>query len=481
MDPATNAAPERKPRWGDEFEFRFERLDERGNSVGTCGEYTAHERGGPIGARVRARVISRRREDLEVRTLEVLEPGPEQVPARCAHHGTCGGCTFQDLEYGAQLRAKLEAARGILREAGLTAEVREVIPCAEPWNYRNKMDFTFGTKRWLDRAEPSDIGADGVGTTLGLFPRGFHSKILEIEECHIAFAGAGEIVRTARRLAREQGLDAYDSRAHSGWLRHLVLRKSWSSGELLACLVSTDESPERANLWVRALLAAHPEITTLVQLVNSGRALVAVGEREIRHHGRGTITERIAGNEFEIGATTFFQVNTPQAERLFELVLEFADVRAGEVVHDLYCGIGAITLALARRAPATDRTPNVLGFELVDAAITAARAAALANNLQNTRFTAGDVLATWREAQMALPADVIVVDPPRAGIHPKVLAALASASARRIVMVSCELRSGARDGAILLAAGWKLVRVAALDLFPHTPHLECVMCFERAP
>ena len=186
-------------------------------------------------------------------------------------------------------------------------------------------------------------------------------------------------------------------------------------------------------------------------------------------------------NNSEIGSTTFFQTNTPQAERLFELVLGRADVQAGDIVHDLYCGGGAITLALARRAPAPSEIPNVHGFELVESAIQSARDAALRNGLPNVRFFAGDVLTTWRGTDAPAPANVIVVDPPRAGLHPKVLTALAATRARRIVMVSCQLESGARDAAVLVRAGWRLTHIDAIDLFPHTPHLECVLTLERAP
>jgi len=477
-DDATAQALGRKPRWGDECEFRFERLDRRGNALGSWGAYTASERGGALGARVRARVITRRRDLLEVKTLEVLERGPQAVDPRCVHSGVCGGCTLQDLEYGAQLEAKAEVARAILRAAGLPAELSQVVACRDPWHYRNKMDFTFGPRAWVDR-DAGAVAPDSPSVALGLFPRGFHSKVLEIQECAIAFRGAAAIVDTARRLAREQALDAYDSHTHAGWLRHLVLRQSWSCGEILAVLVTHDESPQRMQPLQDALLAAHPEISSLVQLINTGHAQVATGERELVLHGRGTIRERLGGHEFEIGWGTFFQTNTPQAERLLELVLDAADPRADETVHDLYCGTGAITLALARRAPSTGGAANVLGVELVESAILAARQAALRNGVANVRFLAGDVLTVWREAQLAEPAGLLVVDPPRAGVHPKVLAALAQARARRIVMVSCQLESGARDAAVLVAAGWRLSRVQALDLFPHTPHLECVLSLER--
>jgi 23S rRNA (uracil1939-C5)-methyltransferase len=474
------AATPRKPRWGDECEVRFERLDKRGNAVGTWGEYQVHERGAGLGARVRARVISRRKQDIQVQTLEVLEAGRDSVAPRCRHSGRCGGCTLQDLAYSAQLEAKASVARAILTDAGLATALEPILPCLEPWHYRNKMDFTFGPKRWVDRERgEQDPQAGEPVVALGLHPRGFHSKILETQECAIAFEGAAAIVNSARRLARELGLDAYDSYSHAGVLRHLVLRRSWASGEILAVLVTRAAAEERVDAYVQALLSAHPEISSLVQLINTGRAVVATGESERTHHGSGKITEELGGSSFEIGWQTFFQTNTPQAERLLDVVLEAAAARAGERIHDLYCGTGSITLALAKRAPALDAAPNVLGIELVESAIDAARSAAERNGVANVQFLAGDVLTVWREQQQLAPADLLVVDPPRAGVHPKVLAALAEARARCIVLVSCQLESGARDAAVLVAAGWRLTRVQAIDLFPHTPHLECVLRLER--
>ena len=263
-NPESTARVERKPRWGDECEFSFERLDVGGNSVGPWGIYTARERGGALGARVRARVISRHKDVLDVRTLEVLSPGPDALSARCIHHGTCGGCTFQDLAYPAQLEAKARVAREILLAAGLEIELTAVVPCLDPWHYRNKLDFTFGTRRWMERTDAQSAAPDAIdrAPALGLHPRGFHSKILEIRECAIAFAGAAAIVLSARRLAKAQDLDAYDSREHTGWLRHLVLRKSWHNGEILTALVTSDDSPERATAFIAALLGVHPEITT---------------------------------------------------------------------------------------------------------------------------------------------------------------------------------------------------------------------------
>lgn len=473
-------APGRKPRHGDVLVGRFESLAPDGDAVGqaSCasGEYTIRERGGALFSLVRVTVLRRRGSRLDVRTLEVLEPSADAMAARCAHHGVCGGCSFQDLAYPAQLRAKLELAQRVLAAHGHGCAPESVVGCDVPWSYRNKMDFSFGPRRWLDPARWQDASAaateDGVAA-LGLHPRGYHSKVLEVDECAIAFPGAAAIVASARAIARESGLDAYDTRIHSGWLRHLVLRHSVAEGSILAVLVTLDESPERARGFFAALLARHPEITTAVQLVHSKPATVATGERTILWRGDGKLRERLAGSWFEIEWSTFFQTNTLAAERLIECIVERAALAPNDVVHDLYCGVGAITLALARRAR------QALGFELVEAAVESARRAAAANGIGNTSFFAGDVLATWSDQQRALAADVLVVDPPRAGVHPKLLAALAESNARRIVLVACRLESGARDAAVLAARGWRLRAVDAFDLFPHTPHLECVLTLER--
>lgn len=470
----------RKPRPGDVLVGRFDALAPDGDAIGqiACesGDYTIRERGGALFSLVRFTVLRRRKSRLDVRTLELVEPSVDAVVARCAHHGVCGGCSLQDLAYPAQLRVKLELAKGVLAAHGHHSAPSSVVGCDSPWSYRNKMDFSFGPRRWLEPARwqqaTAAAGEDGVAA-LGLHPRGYHSKVLEIGECSIAFPGAAAIVASARAIARELGLDAYDTRVHRGWLRHLVLRHSAAEGSILAVLVTLDESPQRARNFFDLLLTRHPQITTAVQLVNSKPATVATGERTILWRGDGKLRERLAGSWFEIEWSTFFQTNTPAAERLIERIVERAALSPNDVVHDLYCGVGAITLALARRAR------RALGFELVEAAVESARRAAAANGIGNTEFFAGDVLATWSDQQRALAGDVLVVDPPRAGVHPKLLSALADSSARRIVLVACRLESGARDAAVLAARGWQLASVDAFDLFPHTPHLECVLTLER--
>jgi 23S rRNA (uracil1939-C5)-methyltransferase len=470
-------APEtaRKPARGDLVDVELGEIDERGRTLGRSGAFAVVVAGGVLGARVRARVLRRRRGTLEARAVEVLAPSRHQSAARCPHAASCGGCSFQELDYAAQLAAKERLLSRALAPLGAPT-LEPIVACDPPWNYRNKMDFTFGRARWIEPGEPE--GAES-GFALGLHARGSFRKVLDVRACELAFAGAVPILASVRAAARELGLEPWDVRTHAGLLRHLVLRRSWHSGEILADLVTTEEAPERIAPLAEALLARHPEVTTLVQHVQPGVALVALGRLVRVFRGDGTIRERVAGLDFSISAHSFFQTNTPQAERLVHLVRDWAGTSSGETVFDLYCGGGLFTLALARAAgPA-----QVVGFELAPSAVADARANAESNGLAGVRFVAGDLAETLAPEALArhglAPPAACVVDPPRAGLHARVLGSLLCLAPARVVYVSCNPRSAARDLGALVAAGYALERARPVDLFPHTPHVECVFRLAR--
>lgn len=465
-----------KPRYGDLLEVELEAIDPRGRTCGwvehASGRFKAFVEGAAPGDRVRASVIRRRRNELELRLVELLRRSAQRVEPRCAHFGVCGGCRYQHVEYASQLVIKREWIARHFQVAGVALdELREVAPCATPWRYRNKMDFSFSARRWIAPDEPEGVDASFA---LGLHPREQHSKVLSIEACPIQFEAADGILRDARRLALEQRLSAWDDRAHVGLLRHLVLRTSRATGEVLVQLTTSNAAPELVEPYVRALLEAQPAITTLVQCVSERVSSVAGGEHEIVWLGAGRLRERLAGLWFEISASAFFQTNTEQAERLVECALEELSVTRGERVLDLYCGAGAFSLPLARNAG------EVLGVELSERAVLDARRNAELNGVSNARFECGDA-AQWLGASDASQFDALLVDPPRAGVHPKALAVLAAARARRLVYVSCNPQSAARDAAQLALGGWRALRARPVDLFPHTPHIECVFTFERRP
>jgi 23S rRNA (uracil1939-C5)-methyltransferase len=466
----------RRPRRHEEIELLVEELDARGGSIGFVGEHRFRLRGAAVGDRVRVRVGRKRHGAVEAYFLELIEAGPFHVEGRCPHRESCGGCSFQSVQYDKQLEELGRILSGIVTPLRASGEVTiaPVHGCEVPWAYRNKMDFTFGTKRWIEAGEPENAPK---GFAVGLHVPGRFDKVLDIGRCEIAFPEAISILDHARRLAKEQELTAWDVRAHVGLLRNLVVRKAFATGEILVDLVTTEEAPEQIVPYLRAILASHPEITTIVQNVNSTVAVIAMGEREILHHGPGWIHEEIGGRRFRISANSFFQTNSYQAELLARIVRERAGLRDGEVLFDLYCGGGFLSLLAGPEAR------EVWGFELVAEAIEDARRNATLNGLDASRFVAGDLVETLSPASLeglgAPRPDVCLVDPPRAGMHASVVEALAGLEPRRIVYVSCNPRTAVDDIALLLPRGYALETVEPVDLFPHTPHLECVFTLER--
>ncbi len=469
--PPAAGAPH-KPRYGDEFVVEISRFDARGEGLADLDGHTFVVRRGVPGERLRVGVVRRRRTRVDARVLERLAPGPHAAEPRCAHFGACGGCSFQSLDYAAQLAGLHRLVVQAFRAQGFGAElaVLPVEPARELWAYRNKMEFTFGDRRWLVPGEPPDAEA---AFALGLHAPEVHSKVLDVASCAIQHPAADRILHTLRSEARARGLEPWNQRAHTGLLRHAVLRSARASGGILLNLVTSQEAPERIDEYARAIVAAHPELTTLVQNVNSRPAQTALGEpeRERVLHGPGFILERLLGLEFAISANSFFQTNTAQAERLFTLVREAARLTGRERVFDLYCGTGTIALVLAGLAR------EVVGFELAPSSVADARANARRNGLEGLRFVEGDVLDSL--ARESEPPDVCVVDPPRAGLHPRVLPRLVELGPARLVYVSCNPESGARDARALVQAGYALGPVQPIDLFPHTPHVESVFVLER--
>ncbi len=473
----TSAQPiRRKPRRGDRFDVEIDVIDDRGRGVAAVGESRLRMRHANPGSTVTAEVLKRRGGRVEARVVQVLEPGPHVTAARCPHAGVCGGCALPTLEYGEQLSQKRglvgRALAGSFEAAGLgePPPVQDVEPATTLEGYRNKMDFTFGSRRYVLSEEP-----DGVDASfgLGLHAPGLFSKVLDVERCAIAFDGSDGIRNTVRELALEAGLAPWDLRAHEGLLRHLVVRRGVRTGETMVDLVTSERAAELIDPLVATLLERHPDITTVVQNVTQRAATVAYGEEEHILHGPGTIDEVLCGKRFRISADSFFQTNTEQAERLFEIVAEEARVEPGQRLFDVFCGAGTIGLAIAPEGV------ELVGFESAPSSIRDARQNAARNGREDAVFHEGDVLETIRLESESRRPDVLVVDPPRAGLHPKVPAQLIELGADRIVFVSCNPTSGARDVAALCAGGYEVTAVRPVDLFPHTPHVEVVFTLER--
>ncbi len=427
-------------------------------------------RGGLPGDRVRAQVTKKKRKHREAVLREVLRPGTQRVEARCGHQGVCGGCPLQCLSYEGQLEQKTRMVRDAWERVGglQLPELEPILPCPEPWFYRNKMEFTFSDMQWVE--DPEDPRGQRFG--LGQHARGVHSKVFDLRECHLQAPWTAPLLGAIRDFVTEEGPqpDVWRYRAGSGFWRFVVMRRGERTGQILLELVTgSGDDPRPAALCERLLKDF--DLHTVIHTVNPGRGQVAKGATEAVLHGPGHIHERLLGLDFRLTPRAFFQTNTGQAERLFDLVREMAAAGPSTRLLDLYCGSGAIGLCLARDVE------RVTGIEIVPEAIADARGNAERNGIANAEFFCGDVKEVLGERGKDF--DLVVVDPPRPGLSPQVVEQLGWIGAPRLVYVSCNPVTQARDAALLAAEGYRVRRLRPVDMFPHTSHVETVALFER--
>ena len=446
MAEAPNAAPPR-PRRGEELELEVGDLAHGGRGVARRDGYVVFVAGALPGDRVRARVDRRRRAFAEATAVELLSASPERIEERCRHGGEpCPGAPWQALPYERQLAEKeRQVGEALRRLGGLDGFALEpIVPAVETWRYRNKLEYTFGRG---DR-----------GLVLGFHRRGSWREILDAAGCLLASKRADAARAAVLEWADSHRIDPYDRGRGAGTLRNLVVREGRRSGQVQTRLVTSAAEIPRPPV----------DLHTMVEGPGGGTA------GPTGALGAGRLVERIGGVEVEVSATAFLQTNTETADRLYEAVAEYADLRGGERLFDLYCGVGTIGLALARRAG------EVWGIESLPEAVADAERNAGRNAITNARFVAADARAAVRPllAEAGRP-DVVVVDPPRAGLSKKVVRRLLECGARRIVYVSCNPTTLAPNAAQLGEGGYRLRRVRPVDMFPQTPHVECVAELEQ--
>ena len=453
------AAPVHKDQ---EPELTVDRLAYGGNGVARLDGFVVFVRRGLPGDRVRARVTKVQRRHAEALATEVLEPGPQRVEAPCAHYPACGGCRFQDLAYDAQVAAKGEQVTDALRRIGGLAEppVEPILRAEDVFHYRNKLEYSF--------TQLED------GPTLGFHKAGRWDDVLEVEECWLT-TGLGNAIRDAvRDWAREERLPAYDQEEQSGYLRHLVVREGRNTGQVLVQLVTGAGERFETGHFVD-VLRHFPEVRSIHWSENESPAEVTNLPTQLLW-GDDAIEERLCGLRFRVRPNAFLQTNTAMAERLYGVARESAGLTGGETVYDLYCGIGTIGLVLAQDAL------TVWGVEVSEESVACALENADLNGITNAAFFAGNVSQSLDELhERSGDPDVVVVDPPRAGLAGKALRRLGRIGAARIVYVSCNPTTLASDVKQLRADhGYELVRAKPVDMFPHTPHVETVALLERA-
>jgi len=450
-----------KPKRGDLLELVVDDLAFGGEGVGRADGYVVFVRGGLPGDRLRVRVTEARGRFGRGVIDTVLSPSPDRVEAPCPYFGSCGGCRLQHLAYPAQLAFKEKQVRDCLtRLGGLTPfELRPIVAAPARYGYRNKMEFTIA----------------GPGPVIGLHQAERYDVVLDIERCLLQSDTMNALLDELRRQVRERALSVWDPQSERGLLRFAAVREGQRTGEAMVNVVASAPDVDTLVPVAEALRARVPATTSVVLNVNDKKASVAVGSEEHLLLGRDHITEKLGSVGFRVSAASFFQTNTAQAERLFAIVAEACELGGDDTVLDLYSGTGAISLLLAGRAR------HVYGIELAPAAVADAVRNAQANGIANCTFLTGEV----RHVLPALARDgvrpsVVVADPPRAGFHPKALSALAALAPARIVYVSCNPSTLARDVGDLVRQGYRLDWVQPVDMFPQTPHIEAVARLTRA-
>ena len=417
----------------------------------------------------------KRRRFMEGYVVNYVKRSPLREEPFCEHFGVCGGCKWQNLPYEEQLRFKTAQVRDQLTRIG-KLELPEIAPClgsAATRFYRNKLEFTFSHKRWMTREEVEAGGEIADPEALGFHIPGMFDKVLDIRRCWLQPEPSNAIRLEAKRFCLEHGYTFHNAREHSGLMRNLIVRTA-STGEVMVIVVFGADDRPRITSLLDHLAEAFPQITSLFYVVNT-KLNDSVGDLEaVCYRGKDHIIEQMEGLRFKVGPKSFYQTNSAQAYELYKVARDFADLQPDEVLYDLYTGTGTIANFCAARCR------RVVGIEYVPEAIADAKINSELNGIRNTVFYAGDMKAVLDDAFVAANGhpDVVILDPPRAGVDEPVLDVLLRAAPQRIVYVSCNPATQARDLAVLDSA-YRVEAVQPVDMFPHTHHVENVVKLVR--
>ena len=394
----------------------------------------------------------------------------DRIDPRCAHFGLCGGCKWQNLDYKAQIRHKHQViVDAITRIAGIDPSViSPTIPCTNIFRYRNKLEYSFSTSQWLTREQIESVDIIERQPGVGFHPAGSFDKVIDVTECHLQHEMGDQLRNFIRNYAFANGLQFYDTRAHHGFLRNMIFRNN-VKGEWMVIIAMGEDNPEAREGLLDEIKINFPDIVSLYYVINKKQNDSLFDQDMILYSGIPYLSEKLGDITFNIGPKSFFQTNTEQAKVLYDTAIDLCEFQGDENVYDLYTGIGSIALYIA------DRCKHVVGIEEVEPAIEDAIKNQRLNHIDNATFYAGDVknILTDSFAERHGKPDLIITDPPRAGMHQDVVQMLLNLEAPRMVYVSCNPSTQARD-LRLLSEKYNITQIQGVDMFPHTHHIECI-------
>ncbi len=422
-------------------------------------------------------VIKKRKKYMEGRVVRFHEYSSDRIIPRCKHFGVCGGCKWQHLPYDLQLKFKEKQVRDNLMRIGKIdlPEIRPILGSSRIFLYRNKLEYTFSDKRWLTSEEINSDNKFEKEGALGFHIPGLFDKVLDIEECHLQPEPSNSIKNAVKHYATENHLKFFDLQEQEGFLRNLVIRTT-REGNVMIIVVFFHEDVEKRTGLLEFLSSQFPQITSLFYVINSKRNDSLNDQEPVNFKGENYLTEEMDGLMFRIGPKSFYQTNSMQTLELYRIAKDFAGLTGKEIVYDLYTGTGTIANFIASDAR------KVIGIEYIEEAIQDARINSEFNGIKNTKFFSGDMKDVLTESFLISNGhpDVIITDPPRAGMHEDVIRIIASAAPEKIVYISCNPSTQSRD-IQLLSEKYMVVTVQPVDMFPHTHHVENVVLMQKRP
>ena len=460
-----------KLRKGHTVELSIEKMAYGGRGIARLDGFVVFVRGTVPGDRVLARVYKKKKDYAEAGLVELLASSPDRIETPCPFAGYCGGCQWQHVTYQKQLVFKQEhVTEPLERIAGLKdVLVQPLLPSENIFGYRNKMEFSFSDRRWyLPHELP--FREKGEDFALGLHVPGTYHKVIDMEACLLQRQTGNHILREVGQYVKQSDVPVYGLRSHKGFWRYLTLRHSAAFDQWMVNLVTSEEDASAVESLADRLCRKFPDIKTVVNNINGRKASIAVGEKEKVLKGDGFISDKIGPFTFRISANSFFQTNTAAALKLYNQVLRYANPKGTERVLDLYSGTGTIPIFLA------DRVRSVTGIEINESATADANRNALDNGVRNCRFVCGDIREKLGATRFK--PDLMIIDPPRAGMHKDVLSETLALAPHRIIYVSCNPTTLARD-LEMMVGDYALNEIQPVDMFPHTFHIESVAKLTR--
>ena len=450
----------------DLVELWIESLAFGGEGIARIDGFVVFVKGAVPGDRVLAKIIKKRRGYANAVISEIITPSINRIDAPCKYHGYCGGCKYQHLKYTSQIEYKREHVADSVKRIGALegVPVHDVIHSDKIYGYRNKMEFSFSDRQWV-LPEYFDKNSVNENFALGLHVPGTFNKVIDMDSCLLQNKTGDLIMQEVKAYVKESGVPVYNLKTHEGFWRFLTLRHSEAFDEWMVNIVTSGNGSDIIKPLAQKLHDKFNNIKTIVNNVSEKKAATAVGDQEIIITGEGYINEMIGPYTFRISPNSFFQTNTSGAEKLYNKVLEYAELEPGDKVLDLFCGTGTIPIYLSENAG------EILGMEIIESAVSDAKLNCSLNQVENCNFTLGDIRYTIEG--ITFNPDVLIVDPPRTGIHKDILKTILGMSVKKMVYVSCNPATMARDLGEM-AEKYSVIEIQPVDMFPHTYHIESV-------